>query len=124
MSALNIYSPDDEENAYEEPPKMTLAREKVVEEAKKALDARGDGKKGVSLVVIGKCDLILCKISAHLDLGHVDAGKSTLMGRLLYELGMVEEKKRIANERGSSKMGKGSFSWAWELDGTTEERER
>ncbi|KZP07149.1 EF Tu GTP binding domain-containing protein [Athelia psychrophila] len=108
MSALNIYSPDDEENAYEEPPKMTLAREKVVEEAKKALDARGDGKKGVSLVVIG----------------HVDAGKSTLMGRLLYELGMVEEKKRIANERGSSKMGKGSFSWAWELDGTTEERER
>lgn len=56
--------------------------------------------------------------------GHVDAGKSTLMGRLLYELGRVDEKKRIANERGSSKMGKSSFSWAWELDGTQEERER
>lgn len=46
------------------------------------------------------------------------------MGRLLYELGRVDEKKRIANERGSSKMGKSSFSWAWELDGTQEERER
>lgn len=56
--------------------------------------------------------------------GHVDAGKSTLMGRLLYDLGKVDEKRRIANERGSSKVGKSSFSWAWELDGTTEERER
>ncbi|KZT12882.1 uncharacterized protein LAESUDRAFT_639901 [Laetiporus sulphureus 93-53] len=46
------------------------------------------------------------------------------MGRLLYEVGRMDEKKRIANERGSSKMGKRSFSWAWELDGTTEERER
>lgn len=46
------------------------------------------------------------------------------MGRLLYELGRIDEKKRIANERGSSKIGKSSFSWAWELDGTTEERER
>ena len=46
------------------------------------------------------------------------------MGRLLYELGRMDEKKRIANERGSSKLGKSSFSWAWELDGTTEERER
>ncbi|KAG2119097.1 P-loop containing nucleoside triphosphate hydrolase protein [Suillus discolor] len=56
--------------------------------------------------------------------GHVDAGKSTLMGRLLYELGRVDEKTRVANERGSSKAGKSSFSWAWELDGTIEERER
>ncbi|KIK30832.1 hypothetical protein PISMIDRAFT_26557 [Pisolithus microcarpus 441] len=46
------------------------------------------------------------------------------MGRLLYELGYVDEKTRVANERGSSKVGKGSFSWAWGLDETTEERER
>lgn len=46
------------------------------------------------------------------------------MGRLLYELGRVDEKTRAANERASSKVGKSSFSWAWELDGTTEERER
>lgn len=46
------------------------------------------------------------------------------MGRLLYELGRINDKQRRANERGAEKMGKASFSWAWELDGTTEERER
>lgn len=56
--------------------------------------------------------------------GHVDAGKSTLMGRLLYELGRINEKSRHANERESNRAGKSSFSWAWELDGTKEERER
>lgn len=46
------------------------------------------------------------------------------MGRMLYELGRVDEKEKTANERASNKMGKSSFSWAWQLDGTTEERER
>jgi elongation factor 1 alpha-like protein len=57
-------------------------------------------------------------------LGHVDAGKSTLMGRMLYELGKVDEKERISNERVSGKIGKSSFSWAWQMDETAEERER
>jgi elongation factor 1 alpha-like protein len=57
-------------------------------------------------------------------LGHVDAGKSTLMGRLLYECGQVEEKRRREHERASEKAGKASFSWAWELDAGAEERER
>lgn len=46
------------------------------------------------------------------------------MGRMLYELGKVDEKERLANERASGKMGKNSFSWAWQMDGTAEERER
>ena len=46
------------------------------------------------------------------------------MGRLLYELGRLDEKTRRANEKGSEKLGKASFSWAWALDGTLEERER
>lgn len=57
-------------------------------------------------------------------IGHVDAGKSTLIGHLLYELGRLDEKTKVANERASNKIGKGSFSWAWNLDGTIEERER
>lgn len=56
--------------------------------------------------------------------GHVDAGKSTLMGRLLFELGQLAEKQRVTNERASDKMGKSSFSWAWGLDSLSEERER
>ncbi|KAF9651276.1 hypothetical protein BDM02DRAFT_3091701 [Thelephora ganbajun] len=46
------------------------------------------------------------------------------MGRILYELGKVDEKERAANERASGKIGKSSFSWAWQMDGTVEERER
>lgn len=46
------------------------------------------------------------------------------MGRLLYELGRVEEKKRSANERNANKAGKASFSWAWEMDSSEEERGR
>ncbi|THH13896.1 hypothetical protein EW146_g6374 [Bondarzewia mesenterica] len=108
IAALNLGT-EDQKLDDEEPPQMSLAREKVLEEARKALEAEAtSGRKGVSLVVIG----------------HVDAGKSTLMGRLLYELGRVDEKRKLANERASDKIGKGSFSWAWELDGTSEERER
>jgi elongation factor 1 alpha-like protein len=36
----------------------------------------------------------------------------------------VDDKEIAANERASERMGKGSFSWAWQMDGTTEERER
>ncbi|KAF9057447.1 EF Tu GTP binding domain-containing protein [Panaeolus papilionaceus] len=86
-----------------------MTREKIIEEAQRQLKSDSEtGKKGISMVVIG----------------HVDAGKSTLMGRLLYELGRIDEKTRKANEKGSDKLGKGSFSWAWGLDGTAEERER
>jgi elongation factor 1 alpha-like protein len=46
------------------------------------------------------------------------------MGRLLYECGQVEEKRRREHERASEKVGKASFSWAWELDAGVEERER
>ncbi|KAG6831884.1 hypothetical protein H0H92_007001 [Tricholoma furcatifolium] len=124
LSALNL-SKDEDEVGPEETPVMSYAKEKLLEEAKRAIEADSqNGKKGVSLVVIGRFQLILYQSVAYWCLGHVDAGKSTLMGRLLYELGRLEEKTRIANERGSAKAGKSSFSWAWGLDGTTEERER
>ena len=56
--------------------------------------------------------------------GHVDAGKSTLMGHLLYLLGEVNEKTMKKYERDSSKIGKSSFAYAWILDETGEERSR
>ena len=42
----------------------------------------------------------------------------------MYELGQLEEKLRIANERASDKQGKSSFSWAWGPDALSEERDR
>lgn len=56
--------------------------------------------------------------------GHVDAGKSTLMGHLLYLLGNVSDRVMQKFQRDATKLGKGSFAFAWVLDETDEERER
>lgn len=69
---------------------------------------RGEEKEQLYMVVIG----------------HVDAGKSTLMGRLLCELGQVNQKVMHKYEQESRKLGKLSFMYAWVLDETGEERNR
>jgi len=56
--------------------------------------------------------------------GHVDSGKSTLMGHLLVELGQVSSRVMHKYENESKKLGKASFAFAWVLDETSEERER
>ena len=56
--------------------------------------------------------------------GHVDAGKSTLMGRLLLDLKAVDERTMDKYRREAENMGKGSFALAWILDEGTEERTR
>lgn len=58
------------------------------------------------------------------SLGHVDAGKSTLMGHMLYLLGNVNKRTMHKYEQESKKAGKASFAYAWVLDETGEERER
>ncbi|MCS7097254.1 MAG: translation elongation factor EF-1 subunit alpha [Candidatus Methanomethylicia archaeon] len=63
----------------------------------------------------------------HLNLviiGHVDHGKSTTMGHLLYLTGNVDERTMKMLEEESEKIGKGSFKYAWVLDKLKEERER
>mmetsp|Transcript_20643 Transcript_20643/g.38477 ORF Transcript_20643/g.38477 Transcript_20643/m.38477 type:complete len:563 (+) Transcript_20643:1257-2945(+) len=57
-------------------------------------------------------------------IGHVDAGKSTLTGHLLYQLGLVDEKTLHRLERDSKAIGKASFHFAWIMDADAEERER
>ncbi|KAF9569399.1 hypothetical protein CPC08DRAFT_623617, partial [Agrocybe pediades] len=56
MSGLNLVDKkSDMDDVAEEPPKMSIAREKILEEAKRALDAEGSHtKKGISIVVIGR----------------------------------------------------------------------
>lgn len=56
--------------------------------------------------------------------GHVDAGKSTLMGRLLHDLKLVDQRTIDKYHREASKIGKSSFALAWVLDQGTEERAR
>lgn len=57
-------------------------------------------------------------------MGHVDAGKSTLVGRLLFETGAVSDKAARAALRGAKEAGKASFGWAWLLDERSAERAR
>ena len=49
-------------------------------------------------------------------IGHVDSGKSTLMGHLLYKLVMVSTQEMRRNEKQSDEIGKGSFAFAWVMD--------
>eukprot|EP00003_Mantamonas_plastica_P011739 TRINITY_DN2156_c0_g1_i2.p1 TRINITY_DN2156_c0_g1~~TRINITY_DN2156_c0_g1_i2.p1 ORF type:complete len:483 (+),score=168.05 TRINITY_DN2156_c0_g1_i2:1019-2467(+) len=56
--------------------------------------------------------------------GHVDAGKSTMMGHLLYQIGSVAKQDLRKFEKESKQIGKGSFHFAWVMDNEDEERER
>lgn len=56
--------------------------------------------------------------------GHVDAGKSTLVGNLLHKLGKVTQKVMHKNEKEAKAIGKGSFTLAWVMDERKAERER
>jgi len=63
----------------------------------------------------------------HLNLviiGHVDHGKSTMVGHILYRLGYIDPKQMAELEEEAKKKGKESFKFAWLLDRLKEERER
>jgi elongation factor 1 alpha-like protein len=48
----------EKKQVVEEPPKVSMAREKVLEEARRALEAE-EGRKGISIVVIGNVLLLV-----------------------------------------------------------------
>lgn len=55
--------------------------------------------------------------------GHVDAGKSTLVGNLLYKHGDIAQKTMHKYEKESKEIGKSSFAYAWIMDQNETERE-
>merc|ERR1712091_389718 len=56
--------------------------------------------------------------------GHVDSGKSTTTGRLLFELGGVPESEMEKLKAEAERLGKGSFAFAFYMDTQKDERER
>jgi len=72
------------------------------------LDAKLGGKRNVNIVVVG----------------HVDAGKSTMMGHLLVKTGAVTAQSFSKLEKEAKTMGKESFKFAFLLDEGDEERAR
>jgi len=95
-------SPQEDEN------KGNRAKEAIRNARELFEKERGSEKEQLHLVVIG----------------HVDAGKSTMMGHLLFDLGNVPQRLMHKYEQESKKMGKQSFMFAWVLDETGEERNR
>lgn len=90
-------------------PSTKLSKEQANRNVQDLFDKeRGNEKPHIHLVVIG----------------HVDAGKSTLMGHTLFDLGVVQQRVMHKYEQESKKVGKLSFMYAWVLDETGEERER
>jgi len=67
-----------------------------------------DGKTHLSIVICG----------------HVDSGKSTTTGRLLFELGGIPERELEKLKAEAERLGKASFAFAFYMDRQKEERER
>ncbi|CAO2634205.1 Elongation factor 1-alpha 1 [Lemmus lemmus] len=57
-------------------------------------------------------------------IGHVDSGKSTTTGHLIYKCGGIDKRTIEKFEKEAAEMGKGSFKYAWVLDKLKAERER
>ncbi|KAK0629080.1 P-loop containing nucleoside triphosphate hydrolase protein [Bombardia bombarda] len=64
------------------------------------------------------------KTASFVVIGHVDAGKSTMMGRLLLDLGVVDQRTVEKLRKEAEIMGKKSFALAWLLDKEGNERAR
>merc|ERR1712100_985561 len=57
-------------------------------------------------------------------IGHVDSGKSTSTGHLIYKCGGIDARAIEKFEKEANEMGKGTFKYAWVLDKLKAERER
>ncbi|KAF3456579.1 hypothetical protein FNV43_RR01233 [Rhamnella rubrinervis] len=68
----------------------------------------GKGKSHINIVVIG----------------HVDSGKSTTIGHLIYKLGGIDKRVIERFEKEAAEMNNRSFKYAWVFDKLKAERER
>jgi len=69
----------------------------------------------------------MAKEKPHINLvfiGHVDHGKSTTVGRLLFDSGTIDEQTLRKLKEKAEELGKGGFEFAFIMDNLKEERER
>jgi elongation factor 1-alpha len=69
----------------------------------------------------------MAKGKPHINLvfiGHVDSGKSTSVGRLLFDSGNIDEMTMRKLKEKAEELGKGGFEFAFVMDNLKEERER
>jgi len=69
----------------------------------------------------------MAKGKPHINLvfiGHVDHGKSTTVGRLLYDAGIIDEQTMRRLKERAQQVGKAGFEFAFVMDNLKEEQER
>jgi elongation factor 1-alpha len=69
----------------------------------------------------------MAKTKPHINLvfiGHVDHGKSTTVGRLLFDAGNVSEQQMRKLKEKAAELGKAGFEFAYVMDSLKEEQER
>jgi elongation factor 1-alpha len=69
----------------------------------------------------------MAKGKEHLNLvviGHIDHGKSTTVGRLMFDSGSIDEQAMRKLKDLATSLGKGGFEFAYVMDNLKEERER
>ena len=69
----------------------------------------------------------MAKDKPHMNLvfiGHVDHGKSTTVGRLFFDLGLIDQRKLEELRKEAEEKGKAGFEFAYVMDKLKEERER
>jgi len=98
--------------------KAHMDADKVLEETKKVTD-----EETLKDLFGDKAE----DLKSHLNvvfIGHVDAGKSTMGGNLLYLTGMVDKRTLEKYEREAKEAGRESWYLSWALDSTPQEREK
>ncbi|KWU41026.1 hypothetical protein RHOSPDRAFT_23753, partial [Rhodotorula sp. JG-1b] len=104
--------------------KEEKAEAKKVEEAKKdAVEAEIQAVADAEALE----DLYGGDVKPHVNIvfiGHVDAGKSTMGGNILYLCGMVDKRTLEKYEREAKEAGRESWYLSWALDSTSQEREK
>ena len=94
--------------------KAAVDADKVLDDARKATDEE------TLKDLFGDAE-----VKSHMNVvfvGHVDAGKSTLGGNLLYLTGMVDKRTLEKYEREAKELGRESWYLSWALDSTSQER--
>lgn len=84
-------------------------------------------KKKFLNTLLTKKEAKMGKEKSHLNvvvIGHVDSGKSTTTGHLIFKCGGIDKRTIEKFEKEAAELGKGSFKYAWVLDKLKAERER
>lgn len=114
------------------------AREKVEDKARRAMEDSGWTFDFAQMNLVApmpqlkpkldlKKEIANSKLKPKINfvvIGHVDAGKSTLMGRVLLDTKVINSRTVDKYKKEATDLGKESFHLAWVLDQTDEERRR